>query len=138
MPKISVIIPVFNGAATIRRSVESVQNQTERDIEIVVVDDGSVDGTHDIVTAMAAGDARIRCIKLPENSGVSNARNVAFAAACGEWVAILDADDWFEPQRLKIFLQAARNFNADIVADNLKIYDHVRKTIVDRTRYNGN
>ncbi len=135
MPDVSILIATLNGAKTIGRSIESAQNQTVKDIEIVVVDDGSTDGTYDVVATMAAADPRIKCIRLPQNVGVGGARNVALANATGVWLTILDADDWYEPNRLEVLLKTARDEKADLVADNLEIYDHVRQQIVFHTNH---
>jgi succinoglycan biosynthesis protein ExoO len=138
MPDVSIIMATLNGASTIGKSIKSAQDQTVRDIEIIVVDDGSTDGTRDLVAAMAAKDTRIKCVRLPQNIGVGGARNAALVHATGEWVAILDADDWYEPNRLEVLLKAARDTKADLVADNLKIYDHVRQEIIVQTNYGQN
>jgi succinoglycan biosynthesis protein ExoO len=106
MPEVSIIMATLDGANTIGKAIESAQEQTLRDIEIIVVDDGSTDGTGDLVSAMAGKDTRIKCVRLPQNIGVGGARNAALVHATGEWVAILDADDWYEPNRLEILLKA--------------------------------
>jgi succinoglycan biosynthesis protein ExoO len=135
MPEVSIIMATLDGANTIVKAIESAQDQTLRDIEIIVVDDGSTDGTGDLVSAMAGKDTRIKCVRLPQNIGVGGARNAALVHATGEWVAILDADDWYEPNRLEILLKAARDTKADLVADNLKVYDHALQKIIVQTNY---
>jgi glycosyltransferase involved in cell wall biosynthesis len=97
-PRFSVIIPAFNAAATLTRAIESVRTQSWPAHEIIVVDDGSSDATADI--ARQYGDA-VRLIRQ-QNSGVSVARNAGAAAASGDWLAFLDADDWYAPDRLKL------------------------------------
>ena len=97
-PRFSVIIPAFNAATTLARAVESVRGQSWPAHEIIVVDDGSTDGTAEI--AREYGDA-VRLIQQ-SNSGVSVARNAGAAAATGDWLAFLDADDWYAPDRLKL------------------------------------
>ncbi len=97
-PRFSVIIPAFNAAATLARAIESVRTQTWPAHEIIVIDDGSVDATADI--ARQFGDA-VRLIQQP-NSGVSMARNAGAAVATGDWLAFLDADDWYAPDRIKL------------------------------------
>jgi glycosyltransferase involved in cell wall biosynthesis len=133
MPKISILIPAYNCAHTIGRAIESARRQTLRDIEIVVVDDASSDGTFAFVESLAAVEPRIKCMRLTKNGGASAARNAAIEMATGEWVAVLDADDWYENDRLEIMLAAAEKMGADLVCDNLEIFDHARREVVGET-----
>jgi hypothetical protein len=96
-PKFSVVIPAYNSAATLRRAVESVLAQSWPAHEIIVVDDGSTDDTWPL--AREFGD-QVRLIHQP-NAGVSIARNRGVEAATGDWLAFLDADDWYYPDRLR-------------------------------------
>jgi glycosyltransferase involved in cell wall biosynthesis len=96
-PKVSVVIPVYNGARTLARAVDSILGQSLRDIELIVVDDGSTDATPDILAAIP--DSRLRVIRQA-NGGRSLARNAALRAARAEYVAMLDADDVAYPERL--------------------------------------
>lgn len=96
-PRFSVVIPAFNSAATLARAIESVRAQSWPAHEIIVVDDGSTDATAEI----AAGFDGVRLIRQ-KNSGVSVARNAGAAAATGDWLAFLDADDWYAPDRIKL------------------------------------
>jgi len=97
-PRFSVIIPAFNAAATLSRAIESVQAQSWPAHEIIVVDDGSTDATADI--AAGFGDA-VRLLRQ-QNCGVSMARNAGGAAAGGDWLAFLDADDWYAHDRIRL------------------------------------
>jgi glycosyltransferase involved in cell wall biosynthesis len=97
-PRFSVIIPAFNAADTLARAIESVRAQSWPVHEIIVVDDGSTDATADV--ARRFGEA-VRLIRQP-NSGVSVARNAGAAAATGDWLAFLDADDWYAPGRVEL------------------------------------
>jgi glycosyltransferase involved in cell wall biosynthesis len=97
-PRISVILPVFNRAATIRRCVDSVRAQTFSDWELVVVDDASSDDTAAIIAAY--GDPRIRILRHERNRGAAAARNTAMRDACGEFVAWIDSDDEWLPEKL--------------------------------------
>ena len=93
----SVIIAVYNGAATIARAIDSILNQTQKAHEIIIVDDGSTDSTAEIVQQYAD---RVRYI-YQENAGVSAARNNGVKHATGNWLAFLDADDWYYPHRIQ-------------------------------------
>jgi glycosyltransferase involved in cell wall biosynthesis len=105
---VSVVIPVFNCAAYIRPAVESVLAQSDGDCEIIVVDDGSTDDTGMVLERYGS---RIRVIRQP-NLGVSAARNTGMHAAAGEFLAFLDADDWWFANKLSIQLAALRCFPA--------------------------
>jgi len=96
-PTFSVIIPAYNGAKTVSRAIESVLAQTYPAYEIIVVDDGSIDAT---AQAVASFGSRVRYIYQP-NAGVAAARNAGVKHATGEWLAFLDADDWYYPDRLR-------------------------------------
>ena len=96
-PRFSVIIAVYNGAATLARAIDSVLNQTYPPHELIVVDDGSRDDTAKV--ARAYGE-RVRYVHQA-NAGVAAARNAGAQAASGDWLAFLDADDWYYPERLR-------------------------------------
>ena len=96
---ISIILPMYNRAATLRRCVESVLAQTCADWELIAVDDGSVDESVRVVEAF--GDARIRLLRHERNRGPSAARNTAIEAAHGEYLALLDSDDEWLPTKLE-------------------------------------
>ncbi len=99
MKKISVVIPTYNRSGLIERAVKSVTQQTYENLEIIVVDDGSEDDTEAVVNSIK--DNRIRYIKLPANSGVSNARNKGVEYATGSLVAFQDSDDYWRPRKLE-------------------------------------
>jgi len=96
-PLFSVIIPVYNGAVTLARAIESVLAQSYAGYEVIVVDDGSTDGSRAVARDFAE---RIRYFRQ-DNAGVSAARNAGARHARGEWLAFLDADDWYYPDRLR-------------------------------------
>ncbi|MBR1472441.1 MAG: glycosyltransferase [Lachnospiraceae bacterium] len=104
---ISVIIPVYNKEAYLKRCLDSVLAQTHADLEVLLVDDGSTDGSCAVCEAYAAQDARVRLIRR-ENGGASAARNTGIEAAQGAYVGFVDADDWIEPGMYETLLQAIR------------------------------
>jgi len=99
-PLVSVIIPVYNGAEFLADAIQSAATQTYRNLEIIVVDDGSTDTSHAIAQNLAAKDKRIRVI-VQANGGVAKARNAAIAAAHGDFIAPLDADDLWLPTKIE-------------------------------------
>jgi glycosyltransferase involved in cell wall biosynthesis len=98
MPEVSVVIPAYNAEATLAETLGSVLAQTFADFEVIVVDDGSSDGTPAV--AAATGDGRVRVVSV-ENGGVARARNRGIHEAAGEFVAFLDADDLWRPSKLE-------------------------------------
>ena len=104
VPAVSVVIPAYNRAASILAAIDSVLRQTWRDFELIVVDDGSRDGTQDVVRGI--DDPRLRLIETPHNMGASAARNLGIAEARADWVAFQDSDDEWLP--LKLERQMAR------------------------------
>jgi succinoglycan biosynthesis protein ExoO len=118
-PVVSVIIANFNGADFLADAIRSVQQQTLHDIEIIVSDDGSSDGSVGIVAALMANDPRISLLRSERNRGPAAARNKAIAAAEGEWIAVIDADDLMHPERLARLVDAGHRDGADLIADNV-------------------
>jgi len=98
--KVSVVIPVHNGERYLSQAIESVLAQTHRDLELLIVDDGSTDGSRAVAERYAREDARVRVLAQP-NRGVAAAGNQGLEEARGEWVARLDADDLFVPDKLE-------------------------------------
>jgi len=106
-PLVSVIIPSFNRAATIGKAIRTALDQTVRDIEVIVVDDGSSDVEALATLIEGVGDNRLRLLRQPVNRGVSAARNAGIDAARGRFVAFLDSDDYWLPAKLERQLVAA-------------------------------
>ncbi len=98
---VSVVMPLYNAERFLRRPVESVLAQTHANLELVVVDDGSTDDSADIVESYARNDDRVRLVRAERNGGVAAARNRAIAEARGRYVAFLDSDDWWHPEKLQ-------------------------------------
>lgn len=99
--RFSVVIPLFNKAPYVKKALESVFNQTFRDFELIVVDDGSTDNSFSIVREVIEGAGVDHQLIRQDNAGVSTARNNGVTASCGEYICFLDADDWWAPNFLE-------------------------------------
>ena len=123
MVKISIVIPIYNAEDHLQRCVDSVLNQTEKNIEIILVDDGSTDNSIEICKNYLNQDKRVQLIHQ-ENSGVSAARNRGIEQACGEYIGFIDSDDWIEPNMYECLLREANQASADIVmCDARTVYE---------------
>jgi teichuronic acid biosynthesis glycosyltransferase TuaG len=100
-PKVSVVMPAHNAAATLTQSMRSVLAQSMSDLELLVIDDGSTDDTLAIARAMAVSDARVVVLEMQTNSGAGEARNAGLDAARGEFIAFLDSDDRWVKNKLE-------------------------------------
>lgn len=100
LPLVSVIVPAYNAEGTLATALKSLQAQTWAQIEIIVVDDASTDGTVEVAQRFAATDRRVRVVTLDENRGAYAARNVGLAAARGDFITVHDADDWSHPAKI--------------------------------------
>ena len=109
---VSVIVPVKDAAATLPMALDSLRAQSWRALEILVVDDGSADGSADLARELAARDTRIRVLANEGTPGAAGARNAGMAAATGAWIAFHDADDWSHPLRIQQQVEAARTERA--------------------------
>ncbi|MBZ0069291.1 MAG: glycosyltransferase family 2 protein [Thiobacillus sp.] len=119
-PTFSVIIPAFNAAATLARAIESVRTQSWPAHEIIVVDDGSQDATAEIARQFGGNVRLIR----QANAGVSVARNAGAAVATGDWLAFLDADDWYRPDRIRLHAEwIAEDANLDCLTGDYEYQD---------------
>ena len=112
-PLISVIIPIYNVENYLARCLDSVVNQTHRNLEIILVNDGTPDGSITIAEAYQAKDNRIKLLHQ-ENAGLSEARNTGIAAATGDYITFLDSDDWLELDAYEYLLQLLVANTADI------------------------
>lgn len=126
-PKVSVIIPIYNVEAYLKRSLGSVVNQTLKDIEIICVVDGNKDKCKEISQSYAQQDKRFKLI-FDINKGLGGARNAGVEAACGEYLAFIDSDDYIDPNYLEELYKAAKENNADIAcASIIRKREHAQK-----------
>ncbi|MDE6812008.1 MAG: glycosyltransferase [Muribaculaceae bacterium] len=116
-PLVSVIVPVYNASRWLRDALDSLKNQTYRNFEVILVNDGSTDDSEAICRKYVSADDRFRLV-TQSNSGVSEARNRGIDLARGEWIAFMDADDIMPPDALEVMIHHALYTNAVIVAGN--------------------
>ena len=119
---ISVVIPAYQAVNTIKRAVDSALSIPLDSVEVIVVDDGSTDGTAEVLAGISASDVRLRVVRQ-ENSGRSVARNNGFNLASGKWVMFLDADDYLLPEAFCSLIERAENSTADLVFFGMKKSD---------------
>lgn len=111
---ISIIVPVYNVEPYLRKCLDSILGQTYRDLEILIIDDGSTDGSGEICDEYAGKDDRIKVFHT-ENKGLSAARNLGLDNATGDWIGFVDSDDWIEPDMYEVLLRKAEETGADVV-----------------------
>ncbi|MBR6412137.1 MAG: glycosyltransferase [Alphaproteobacteria bacterium] len=140
--KVSVVMPVYNVAKYLDAAMQSVINQTLQDIEIICVNDGSTDGSLEILKKYQRQDSRIKIIDK-KNTGYGHSMNVGIQAASGEYVAILEPDDTILPNMYEVLYQKAKEFNLDFVKSDFYQVNGTRKeqsicymSIVDPLGYN--
>lgn len=131
--KISVIIPAYNSEKWIKRCLESVLAQSYRNLEVIVVDDGSADNTFGIVKNIAAADNRVKCFRQG-NRGVASARNQGLKQAAGHIVTFVDADDYIEKNMYETMLTVMREQGADIVECACRHVDKNEQLVRESTR----
>lgn len=117
---VSIITPAYRAAAFIGATIQSVRDQSFRNWEMLIADDCSPDGTREVVAAQAAADPRIRLLALPRNGGPAHARNGALEAASGRWIAFLDSDDLWLPEKLERQLHFHRNAGAALTCTGFR------------------
>ena len=122
---VSVIMPSYNAAGLIKRTIESVVAQSYKNWELLVIDDCSSDNTRDVVTMLARSDSRIRLVSLSKNNGAPAApRNIGIRKAKGEWIAFLDADDIWHPRKLSLQLEMMRTIGVEFSCTQMCDFTH--------------
>ena len=135
--KLSVIIPVYNTEEYLRQCLDSVINQTYKNLEIICIDDCSKDATYTILQRLADRDKRITVLKNEENCGIAATRNRGIREGQAEYIAFLDDDDIMPPERLKIGKTYLDDHNeVGVVAGNYLIFDeNGNKTVVQEKKF---
>lgn len=134
MPKLSIIIPFYNVEAYIERCLSSVEHQTYRDFEVIVVNDGSPDNSDKIVERFVSRDSRFKYYTKP-NGGLSDARNFGMKYAKGDYIAFLDSDDYIDLDFYEKLMDRAFSTDADMVeADFIWEYDHKKVKDISKVK----
>ena len=128
MPKVSIVMPLYNKEAFVSNSIESVLRQSFSDYELIIINDGSTDGSGAIADSYGLKDSRIHVLTI-ENAGVSNARNVGLSNSKGEWIQFLDADDTIEADYLEKAISLLNDNPADILFSDFTMVDE-NETVV--------
>ena len=130
MVEVSIIVPVYNTGKYLKRCMDSLIHQTLENIEIICINDGSTDNSHEILEYYASKDERIKIINQA-NMGLSSARNRGIGSAIGEYIGFVDSDDWVDRDFFEKLYYAAKKYNADIAAASILQDDGVdSKTFV--------
>ena len=127
-PVVSVLMPAYKASATITAALQSALRQEGPALEVIVIDDASPDDTSDVVNAL--GDDRVRLLRNAVNSGPSESRNRGLEVSRGEWIAVLDADDTWEPGRLATLIPLAEQNSVTIVSDDINFLNPGDRTPV--------
>lgn len=128
---ISVIVPVYNVEMYLKKSVDSILNQTYKNLEIILVDDGGTDGCPDICDGYKEQDNRVQVIHK-ENGGLSDARNAGLVVARGEYIAFVDSDDYLKPNMYELLVNALEAADADIAVCNFETVNQEGTPILER------
>ncbi len=130
--KVSVIIPVYNSEKYIEKCIESVCNQTLKELEIICIDDGSTDGSAELIRAISLKDDRVR-FYTQKNQGVSAARNHGVAISKGQFFCFLDNDDWLDEEFIEKLFECAEENKLDLVTSNVYMeYINGKKKLVEQ------
>ena len=128
---VSVIMPAYNASDHIEEAIRSVMAQTHSNWHLLVIDDGSSDATCDVVLRLAEEDSRISLTRNGENRGVAKTRNRGLEMCDGQYVALLDCDDWWHPQKLEKQLALAQETGADVLYCSYGIMDEYGNKLCD-------
>lgn len=134
MKKVSIIVPFFNTAAYIRKCVESILNQTYRNIEIVLVDDGSTDGSREICEQYCRQDCRIVLVAKP-HTGQADSRYAGFGRSTGDYIYCVDSDDSIEPHAVELLVAGLEASDADMYLARYRLIDEKGRTVGTSREY---
>ena len=114
MALLSILVPCYNVVRYVRQCLSSIENQTVKDFEVIVIDDGSNDGTSAIIDEFIEKDSRFKLLRK-KNTGYGDSMNRGMAMACGKYLGIVESDDWIEPRMFELLIDKAQLFDLDLV-----------------------
>lgn len=126
---VSIIIPVYNIAPYLKHCLDSIILQTFKNLEIIIVNDCSTDGSADIIKKYSEKDNRLKIINFEKNMGLGNARNAGLKAACGKYVIFIDADDWVGENHIETMHNAIEKHGCDLIIGTHYTFDNTTKKI---------
>lgn len=133
-PKVSVIVPVYNNAQYLHECIDSIVNQTLQEIEIICIDDGSTDKSSEILDEYARKDPRVKVIHK-KNTGYGHSMNVGLDAATGEYIGIVESDDYILPEMYDTLYQTAKKYDVDFVKSDFKRFYGDKKNRIFEDRF---
>ena len=128
-PTFSVIIPCYNAASTIQRTLFALTQQTFDDFEAIIINDGSEDLGPQIVKKFTFDDPRFKLINITQNQGLSNARNIGLDYSSGKYICFLDSDDWWPSNKLEVFKKHFNKGYDFLFSDYTRVYENTKKEI---------
>ena len=134
-PKISAIMPVFNVKYYLTKAIDSILSQTLGDFELICVDDGSIDGSLELLNEYSKKDGRIKIISSEKNYGQSNARNRGLDAANGKYICFVDADDWIRNNMFEKLYEEAEKHSTDVTFCGTCTYNEIVQTCDDSDKF---
>lgn len=136
MQKITLILPIFNGEKYISRCIDSVLNQTYKNFELIIINDGSTDKSLNIIKKYAKKDNRIKIINK-KNEGVSIARNIGIENSTGDFITFIDADDYLEIEALETMINLASKYKVEIVRTSYVLETNNKFAYEKKLNYSG-
>ncbi|HFI0235614.1 TPA: glycosyltransferase family 2 protein [Streptococcus suis] len=122
MEKVSVIVPVYNGEKHLRQCVESIMAQDYKNLEILLINDGSTDGSALLCEQLRQQDPRVRVVHKVKNEGLGAARNTSLEVATGDYIVFVDADDWIDPNHVSDLHELLTRTGSDVAISNFTQY----------------
>ena len=125
----SIIVPCYNAASTVERTLLSVSQQTFKDFEVIVINDGSEDLSLQLINNFISKDPRIKLLNLTQNQGLSHARNLGLDYSSGKYICFLDSDDWWPSNKLEVFKKHFNKGYDFLFSDYTRVYENTKKEV---------